>query len=45
MSSSVSTRMQSMFAVVRPTSMVPYSTSWKEYVAHSRAIHMSPEES
>ena len=45
MTSSVLTRMQSMFPVVRPTTMVPYSILWKEYVAHSRATRMSPEES
>ena len=44
MTSSVLTRMQSMFPVVRPTRMVPYSILWKEYVAHFHATHMSPEE-
>ena len=40
----VLTRMRSMSPVLRPTRMVPYCILWKEYVAHSHATRMSPEE-
>ena len=38
-------RIRSMFLLPRPTRMVPYSISWKEYVAPFHATYMSPEES
>ena len=44
-SSSVSTKMQSMPLVPRVTRMVPFSTPYKGNVAHSRATHISLEES